>query len=166
VTITSPAQNAALPAGPVTSSFTVQNFTIGGMGESHLQFHVNDDPIPYDFLNGTTNQVHYAGAPAANVEWQNSNGMRLANLANGAHQIQFTLVDAAGAELTNPEAMTLLVFSVGVPRTVSRHGIVSPRRVPPFHQGLCVSLGDVQFYDRTARSAPYPFLLGHRPDPA
>ena len=64
-----------------------------------LTVRLTGDPIPYDFLNGTTNQVHYAGAPAANVEWQNSNGMRLANLANGAHQIQFTLVDAAGAEL-------------------------------------------------------------------
>ena len=38
VTIASPAQNAALPAGPATVAFTVQNFTIGGMAESHLQF--------------------------------------------------------------------------------------------------------------------------------
>ena len=62
VTIASPAQNAALPAGPVPISFTVQNFTIGGMGEPHLQFHLDNDPIPYDFLNGTTNQIHYKGA--------------------------------------------------------------------------------------------------------
>ena len=114
VTIVSPAQNAALPAGPTTVSFTVQNFTIGGMGESHLQFHLDNDPIPYDFLNGTTNQVHYKGAEATTVEWQNSSSMRLPNLANGCHQILFKLVDAAGAELTNPQASTVLAFSVGV----------------------------------------------------
>lgn len=167
VIITSPAQNAALPAGPVTSSFTVQNFTIGGMGESHLQFHLDDDPIPYDFLNGTTNQVHYAGAPAANVEWQNSNGMRLANLANGAHQIQFTLVDAAGAELTNPEAMTLLVFSVVVPpNSFPTIGIVSPSPGATFPPGLVAfSLVTANFSIGLQGQPHIHFFLDNDPTP-
>jgi glucose/arabinose dehydrogenase len=147
VTIASPAQNAALPAGPVTVSFTVQNFTIGGMGESHLQFHLDNDPIPYDFFNGTTNQVHYSGAPAANVEWQNSTGMRVTNLASAAHQILFKLVDATGAELTNPQAMTLLLFSVAVPSnsppTIS---VVSPSPGATFPPGpVAVSLVTANF---------------------
>ena len=127
LTIATPAHNAALPAGSVTSSFTVQNFTVGGTGESHLQFHLDNDPIPHEFLNGTTNQVRYKGVKAAHVEWQNSNGMLLTNLANGAHRILFTLVDATGAELTNPQARTLLFFSVGMPpNSAPTLGVVSP----------------------------------------
>lgn len=155
VTIATPAQNAALPAGSVTSSFTVQNFTMGEMGESHLQFYVDNDPIPHDFLNGTTNQVRYQGARAANVEWQNSSGMRLTNLANGTHRILFTLVDATGAELTNPQAKTLLFFSVGVPtNSAPTLGVVSPS------PGATVLPGPVAVSVETAN-----FLIGPQGQP-
>ena len=139
VTIVSPAQNATLPVGPVPVSFTIQSFTIGGMGEPHLQFHLDGDPIPYDFLNGSTNQVHYKGAQAAHVEWQNSTGMRLTNLANGAHQIQFKLVDATGAELTNSQAIALLLFSIEVPSNSPPTISVSPST------GATVQPGPVAF---------------------
>lgn len=147
VTTVSPAQNAALPAGPVTASFTVQNFNIGGVGEPHVQFHLDGDPNPYDFLNGTTNEVHYSGVPAADVEWLNSTGMRLTNLGSGAHQIQFKLIDANGVELANPQSMTLLVFSVAVPPssppTIS---VISPSPGTTFPPGpVAVSLLTANF---------------------
>jgi glucose/arabinose dehydrogenase len=147
VTIASPAQNAALPAGPVTVSVSVQNFTIGGTGEPHVQFQLDDDPIPYDFLNGATNQVRYRGSPAANVEWQNTTGMSVTNLASGAHQIQFKLVDATGAELTNPQAMTLLLFSVAAPpNSPPTISVVSPSPGATFLPGpVPVSLTTANF---------------------
>ena len=147
VTIVSPAQNATLPVGPVPVSFTIQSFTIGGMGEPHLQFHLDGDPIPYDFFNGSTNQIHYKGAPAAHVEWQNSTGMRLTNLANGTHQIQFKLVDATGAELTNSQAIALLLFSVEVPSNSPPTISVSPST------GTTVPPGPVAFSLLTANFA-------------
>lgn len=167
VTIVSPAQNATLPAGPVPVAFTVQSFTIGGMGGSHLQFSLDDDPIPYDFLNGTTNQVHYKGAQAANVEWVNSNSIRLSTLANGPHQIQFNLVDAAGAELTNPQASTLLIFSVGVPPSSAPIlGIVSPSPGATVSPGpVAVSLSIANFSIGLPGSSHIHFFLDNDPTP-
>lgn len=167
LTIVTPAQNAALPPGPVTVSFTAQNFTIGGMGESHLQFHVDNDPIPYDFFNGSTNQVHYSGAPAANVEWQNSTGMRLTNLPNAAHRIQFKLVDATGAELTSPQAITLLLFSVGVPsNSPPTIGVVSPSPGATFPPGpVPVSLMTANFSIGLPGQPHIHFFLDNDPTP-
>ena len=167
VTIASPAQNATLPAGSVAISFTVQNFTIGEMGESHLQFYVDDDPIPHDFLNGTTNQVRYNGAQAANVEWQNSHGMLLTNLANGAHRILFTLVDSTGAELTNPQARTLLFFSVGVPpNSAPTLGVVSPSPTATFPPGpVAVSLVTANFSIGPQGQPHIHFFLDNDPTP-
>lgn len=166
VTIVSPAQNATLPVGPVPVSFTIQSFTIGGMGEPHLQFHLDGDPIPYDFLNGSTNQIHYKGAPAAHVEWQNSTGMRLTNLANGAHQIQFKLVDATGAELTNSQAIALLLFSVEVPSNSPPTISVSPSTgasVPP--GPVAFSLLPANFAIGLPGSPHIHFFLDNDPTP-
>lgn len=166
VTIVSPAQNATLPVGPVPVSFTIQSFTIGGMGEPHLQFHLDGDPIPYDFFNGSTNQIHYKGAPAAHVEWQNSTGMRLTNLANGAHQIQFKLVDATGAELTNSQAIALLLFSVEVPSNSPPTISVSPSTgasVPP--GPVAFSLLPANFAIGLPGSPHIHFFLDNDPTP-
>ena len=166
VTIVSPAQNATLPVGPVPVSFTIQSFTIGGMGEPHLQFHLDGDPIPYDFLNGSTNQVHYKGAPAANVEWQNSTGMRLTNLANGAHQIQFKLVDATGAELTNSQAIALLLFSVEVPSNSPPTISVSPSTGATVQPGpVAFSLLPANFAIGLPGSPHIHFFLDNDPTP-
>lgn len=166
VTIVSPAQNATLPPGPTTVSFTVQNFTIGGVGEPHLRFHVDNDPIPYDFLNGTTNQVHYSGVPAANVERENSTGMRLTNLAIGAHQIHFKLVDKTGADLTNPQSMTLLVFSVGVPSNSPSTISVSPFPGATFPPGaVAVSLVTANFSIGLQGQPHIHFFLNDDPTP-
>lgn len=166
VTIVSPAQNATLPVGPVPVSFTVQNFTIGGMGESHLQFHLDNDPVPYDFFNGSTNQIHYSGAPAANVEWQNSTGMRVTNLANGAHQIQFKLVDATGAELTNSQAKALLLFSVGVPSNNPPTISASPSTGATFPPGpVAFSLVTANFSIGLQGQPHIHFFLDNDPTP-
>jgi aldose sugar dehydrogenase len=166
VTIVSPTQNAALPVGPVPVSFTVQNFTIGGMGESHLQFHLDNDPIPYNFFNGSTNQVLYSGARAANVEWQNSTGMRVTNLANGAHQIQFKLVDATGAELTNSQAIALLLFSVGVPSNSRPTISVSPSTGATFPPGpVAFSLVTANFSIGLQGQPHIHFFLDNDPIP-
>ena len=93
--------------------------------------------------------------------------MRLANLANGAHQIQFTLVDAAGAELTNPEAMTLLVFSVVVPpNSFPKIGIVSPSPGATFPPGLVAfSLVTANFSIGLQGQPHIHFFLDNDPTP-
>jgi glucose/arabinose dehydrogenase len=151
----------------VTVSFTVQNFTVGGVGEPHLQFHLDGDPNPYDFLNGTTNRVHRSGVPAANVEWLNLTGMRLTNLGSGAHQIQFKLVDATGAELTNPQAMTLLVFSVAAPpNSPPTISVVSPSPGATFPPGpVAVSLGTANFSIGLQGQPHVHFFLDNDPTP-
>ena len=73
--------------------------------------------------------------------------MRLTNLANGAHQIQFKLVDATGAELTNSQAIALLLFSVGVPSSSPPTISVSPST------GTTVPPGPVAFSLLTANFA-------------
>ncbi len=44
IAVTSPSAGASVPVGPVTVSFTAQNFTIGTPGKSHLHFYLDTDP--------------------------------------------------------------------------------------------------------------------------
>ncbi|BFU94682.1 MAG: hypothetical protein NTNFB02_14040 [Nitrospira sp.] len=167
IMVTSPAQNAALPAGPVTVNFGVQNFSLGGVGEPHLQFQLDSDPTAYDFLNGTTNQVQRSGNPASDVLWQSSTAIRLTNLGSGSHQIRFTLVDAAGVALNNPQATTLLVFSVGVPpSTTPTISVVSPSPGATFLPGAVpISLATANFSIGLQGQPHVHFFLDNDPTP-
>ncbi len=114
-TITSPAANDTLPAGPATITFSVQNFTLGDQGMPHLHFYVDSDPIVHEFFNGITNEVLYQGAHTHFVHWQTPTSIEIHGMATGSHQVRFVLADSTHAELTNAEATSLLPFSVAAP---------------------------------------------------
>jgi len=115
LTISSPANNATLPNGPVMVTFDVQNFTIGPVNQPHLHFYLDSDPAPYHFYRGAPGQIIYQGAAAANAQWQSDTQIRFTTLVIGTHQVRLVLANASDVELTNPEATKTIAFSVAVP---------------------------------------------------
>jgi len=119
VTITGPAQNATVPVGPVTASFTTQFFTIGTPGQTHLHVYLDNDPTPYMFYSGAgineDNGVQYNDAHTHFVHWKTGTSFDIFGLSSTGHRVRLILVDANHAELTNPEAAKTLDFTVSQP---------------------------------------------------
>ena len=115
LTISSPANNASLPNGPVTITFAVQNFTIGAVNQTHLHFYLDSDSTPYHFFSGSPGQVLYQNVAAVNVQWQSDSQIRFPALAPGTHQVRLVLANSADADLTNSDATKTIVVSVGPP---------------------------------------------------
>ncbi|TKB65640.1 MAG: PQQ-dependent sugar dehydrogenase [Nitrospira sp.] len=119
VTIMSPAQNASVPVGPVTVSFTTQFFTIGVPGQTHLHFYLDNDPVPYMFYNGAgindDNGVLYNGVHTHFVHWKTGTSFDIFGLPSTAHQVRMILANTNHSELANPEATKTLNFSVSQP---------------------------------------------------
>ena len=115
LTISSPANNATLPNGPVTITFALQNFTIGAASQPHLHFYLDSDPVPYHFYSGAPGQITYQGASAANAQWQSNTQINFSALSAVTHQVRLVLANTADADLTNAEATKTIVFSVGAP---------------------------------------------------
>ncbi len=113
--ISSPANAATLPNGPVTVTFTVQNFTIGTVNQPHLHVYLDSDPVPYHFHSGAPGQITYQGAAAANAQWQSNGQIQFLTLAVGTHQVRMVLANVSDVELANVEATKTIAFSVGVP---------------------------------------------------
>jgi glucose/arabinose dehydrogenase len=119
VTPTGPAQNATVPVGPVTVSFTTQFFTIGTPGQNHLHFYLDADPVPYHFYNGAgigeNDGVLYNGAHTHFVHWKSGTSFDIFGLSSIGHQVRMVLADANHSELANPEATSTLNFTVSQP---------------------------------------------------
>jgi glucose/arabinose dehydrogenase len=121
VTITSPAQNASVPVGPVTVSFTTQFFTIGVPGQNHLHFYLDADTTPYMFYNGTgiddNNGVLYNGVHTHFIHWKSATSFDIFGLPSTAHTVRVVLANQNHSELANTEATKTLNFSVSQPPT-------------------------------------------------
>jgi glucose/arabinose dehydrogenase len=121
VTITAPTQNAIVPVGPVTVSFTTQFFTIGTQGQTHLHFYLDNDPAPYMFYNGAginaDTGVLYNGVHTHFVHWKSATSFDIFGLSSALHQVRFVLADQNHNELANSEAMKTFNFSVSQPPT-------------------------------------------------
>lgn len=121
VTITAPTQNAAVPVGPVTVSFTTQFFTIGTPGQSHLHFYLDADTTPYMFYNGAginaDNGVRYNGVHTHFVHWKSATSFDIFGLPSTAHAVRLALADQNDNKLANSEATKTLNFSVNQPPT-------------------------------------------------
>ncbi len=130
ISINNPQNGASLPNGPVSIVFSFQNFSIGGRGELHLHFYVDEDPTVYEFFQ---REVLYEGSnPVA--EWQNSASIQLPALSTGSHQIRFVLTDSSDLELTNSQAQVVLFFGVGGPPVMPSIVITGPAsgtQLPP-----------------------------------
>jgi len=119
ITVTSPAQGAAVPSGIVVMEFAAQNFTLGDQGQTHLHFYVDADPVRYDFYNGASGNpdqgVQRNGLHSHFVHWASPTSIQMFGVAPGAHSVRFVLAQANHTELTNPEAMQTRNFSVSAP---------------------------------------------------
>lgn len=119
VTIVNPVQNATVPVGPVTVSFTTQFFTIGPPGQTHLHFYLDSDPVPYMFYNGAgindDNGVQYNNGHTHFVHWKNATSFDIFGLSSASHQVRMVLANANHSELTNPEATKTLTVTVSQP---------------------------------------------------
>jgi len=119
VTISSPAQNATVPVGPVTMSFTTQFFTIGTPGQTHLHFYLDADTTPYNFYNGAgindDNGILYNGVHTHFVHWKSATSFDIFGLPSTAHTVRFVLADQNHNELANGESTKTLNFSVSQP---------------------------------------------------
>jgi len=119
VTLATPAQNATVPVGPVTVSFTTQFFTIGTPGQTHLQFYLDNDPVPYRFYNGAGindgNGVLYNNVHTHFVHWKTGTSFDIFGLSSASHTVRVILADQSNNELMNAEATKSLTFSVSQP---------------------------------------------------
>ena len=119
ITSVSPAQNASVPVGPVTVSFTTQSFPIGTPGQIHLHFYLDTDPVPYRFYNGAgindQNGVLYNGIHTHFVHWKSATSFDIFGLRSTAHTVRLVLADQNNVELQNTEATDTLNFSVSQP---------------------------------------------------
>jgi len=114
LTISSPANSATLPNGPVTVTFDIKNFTFGTVNQPHLHFYLDSDPVPYHFYSGVPGQILYQGAAAANAQWQSNGQVLFPALAVGSHQVRLVLANLSDGELTDPEATKTITFSIVV----------------------------------------------------
>ena len=119
IAITSPSPGAAVPVGPVTMAFAVQNHTIGTPGTSHLHFYLDTDVTAYHFYGGNgindDNGVLYNGVHTHFVHWKSATSFDIFGLPSTGHTLRVVLADPAHIELTNPEATKTLNFSVSQP---------------------------------------------------
>jgi len=145
LTLTSPLPGATLPSGPVDVSFAVQNFTIGGQGESHLHIYL-DGGSPNDFFNAPTNQVLDGnGLPVANITWQSNTSFQITGLSNGPHTIRLRFADSAEVEWDNPEAKPPdLTFSIQAPPAPPSLAINSPTPGASLPPGPVLVTFDIQ----------------------
>jgi glucose/arabinose dehydrogenase len=121
IAITSPLAGAAVPVGPVTISFSVQNHTIGNPGTSHLHFYLDTDVTAYHFYGGSgideDDGVLYNGVHTHFVHWKSSTSFDIFGLPSTAHTVRLVLADQNHNELSNSEATKTLSFSVSQPPT-------------------------------------------------
>ena len=119
IAVTSPSVGAAVPVGPVTVAFAVQNHTIGNPGTSHLHFYLDTDATAYHFYGGNgindDNGVLYNGLHTHFVHWKSAASFDIFGLPSTAHSLRFVLADQNHNELTNSEATKALNFSVSQP---------------------------------------------------
>lgn len=104
LTLTSPAPNAELAAGPVTVSFVAQMVTLGGQGQPHVHVYLDGDPTPYEFFTGSPGQVLQNGQPSTVVQWANNSSILIPALTPGLHQIRAVIAGGSHEELANAEA--------------------------------------------------------------
>lgn len=153
ITSVSPTQNASVPVGPVTVSFTTQSYPIGTPGQNHLHFYLDTDPLPYRFYTGAgindQNGVLYNGIHTHFVHWKSATSFDIFGLQSTAHTVRLVLADQNNIELQNTEATKTLNFSVSQPPpgSVQLQPIVGSLRGPV---GLSLAPdGRVFFNERT-----------------
>jgi glucose/arabinose dehydrogenase len=102
-------------------SFTTQFFTVGILGQNHLHFYLDSDPVPYNFYSGAgineDSGVRYNGVHTHFVHWKSATSFDIFGLPSTPHTVRFVLADQNHNELANGEATKTLNFTVSQPPT-------------------------------------------------
>ena len=175
ITITSPVQDATVPSGPLVTQFSVQDFVIGDVGQPHLHFYIDSDPIPYEFYNASNCDaegtcVQYQGVHTHFSHWQGASSIAILGLSSQQHTVRFALVDSTHTELTNPEAASTLTFTVAQPPTgeftldLVADGLNFPVRMAATPAGRLfyneMNSGQIRVLDANFSLLPQPFYSG------
>jgi glucose/arabinose dehydrogenase len=128
VVVISPGNGETLPSGPVVVEFGVSNFTLGDVGQEHLHVYIDDANFPYSGAGDIWNQANMFYAPrneddgvqlrgehTHQVHWHSPSAVQIFGLAPGEHRVDVILANADHSELSNPEAVTSVSFSLEAP---------------------------------------------------
>lgn len=113
--VTNMTDGEIVPSGVLPIEFAADNFVLDDFGGAHLHFYIDADPTPYEFFNGSTQEVQYNGAHTHFVHWRSPTSIELHSPSPGAHRVRFVLTDAGERELANPEATATVSFTVAAP---------------------------------------------------
>ena len=114
ILVTSPSNGTPVQGTDVPITFALsKDFTIGNQNQAHLHVYLDNDLIPYEFLNGAP-VLHNNSGPTA--QWESGTTIRFLSLStNATHTVQFRLSTASHVEYVNPEASTSVQFTVNLP---------------------------------------------------
>ncbi|MEK6933811.1 MAG: thioredoxin domain-containing protein [Nanoarchaeota archaeon] len=120
VKILSPLNNSFITSSNIDVIFNVTNWTVGGKGQTHIHFHIDNIPgLNFSdhlmFYNSPNNIVELntnTGSTPFAI-WNRTNTLRLNNVPNGLHRLRTHLATSTHATLTNnPEADKTIEFFV------------------------------------------------------
>ncbi|MBS3080567.1 putative metal-binding motif-containing protein, partial [Candidatus Pacearchaeota archaeon] len=111
IKILSPLNNSVITTEDVTVTFQAMNWNVGGKGETHVHFHIDNIPgLSFSdhlmFYNGNNKIVELNLEPGTTVfaTWINENTIRLNNVPDGTHRIRAHLAKVDHSLPGNPEA--------------------------------------------------------------
>ncbi|MFH1723574.1 MAG: LamG-like jellyroll fold domain-containing protein [Elusimicrobiota bacterium] len=101
----------------MTVDFETANWAVGGKGEAHIHFQLDDGAQRLMFYNGSDNVVELDEEPGATplAAWIDADTIRINGLRNGSHAIRARLAGPDHTPEPNPEAEAVVGFIVGNP---------------------------------------------------
>jgi len=125
IKILSPLNNSVITTEDVTVTFQAMNWNVGGKGETHVHFHIDNIPgLSFSdhlmFYNGNNKIVELNLEPGTTVfaTWINENTIRLNNVPDGTHRIRAHLAKVDHSLPGNPEADTEIVININVNKII------------------------------------------------
>jgi len=121
VAITAPANGTTLNIRNVEVSFSVENWTVGGKGGTHIHFHLDGSADHLMFYYSTDQMVEFNEAPGPTpiATWVNANTIRFNGLTPGMHSVRAHLATVDHKTLGNPEADVTIFFVVNGPPVIT-----------------------------------------------
>src|SRR3989338_6304557 len=125
IKILSPLNNSVITTEDVTVTFQAMHWNVGGKGETHVHFHIDNIPgLSFSdhlmFYNGKNKIVEVNLEPGTTVfaTWINENTIRLNNVPDGTHRIRAHLAKVDHSLPVNPEADTEIVININVNKII------------------------------------------------
>ena len=112
--ISAPSPGQTLATTDVRVTFATDNWSVGGKGDTHLHFHLDSNPDPLMFYNGSDNVVEFGtqSGPTPIATWIDSNTIQFNNLTDGYHTVRLYLATASHLSPGNSEAEITLALIV------------------------------------------------------